>query len=450
MRLLLAAYDFAPIPSPQALRWIYLVRELAALGHEIHVLTVDLPGYGPGGLPPLPDTVTIHRAFPGPFSAFLFRRQRRLRAGGDGQGRQPGSITGQAGAVDVALNWKGRLAERLKRLLSGWMFPDYRAEWLPWARRRLNGLLRDFGPDVVVTSHEPACALPLGLIAKRNGFRWVVDLGDPVLAPYTPRHWRRRASMLERKVCQNADLISVTTSATAALLCDRHGLPAGRFLVIPQGYDETFNGGTASTGTDLDKGRLELLYTGSLYSFRRADALLDAVVRTPGVRLNIATSVAPDYVLAAAANHPESIRLLGFIPHLAALELQRRCDVLVNLANDNPVQIPGKVNEYIGAGRPILHIQAPAGPDAVADMIDQIGLGWHVAGEVAGLSVLLAQLHRTKLAGTPFPLQRNEAAAARYSWRHLAQAWSQRAECLLPGSAPRGKAENGTGPSCPA
>ena len=64
MRLLLIAYEFPPSPSPQSLRWTYLVRELALQGHEVHVLTADLGGTTPG-LPPLPDSVRVHRTFPG-------------------------------------------------------------------------------------------------------------------------------------------------------------------------------------------------------------------------------------------------------------------------------------------------------------------------------------------------------------------------------------------------
>src|SRR5690606_34252120 len=85
--------------------------------------------------------------------------------------------------------------------------------------------------------HEPATTLPLGLEARRCGLRWVADLGDPVLAPYTPARWRRRARRLERAVLAQADHVLVTTEETAALLRARHA-GAAPLTVVPQGFDE--------------------------------------------------------------------------------------------------------------------------------------------------------------------------------------------------------------------
>ena len=79
MRILLVAYDFPPIPSPQALRWAYLVRELALAGHDVHVLAPDVMGYGVGQLPELPASVVVHRSSAGPVTDFLVARQRANR-----------------------------------------------------------------------------------------------------------------------------------------------------------------------------------------------------------------------------------------------------------------------------------------------------------------------------------------------------------------------------------
>src|SRR5690606_39301354 len=100
-------------------------------------------------------------------------------------------------------------------------------------------LLGEVRPDVVVSSHEPATTLQVGLQAARGGFRWVADLGDPVLAPYTPRRWQGRAGRLERDVLREAEHVLVTTPATRELLCDRHGADPRRVTVVPQGFDES-------------------------------------------------------------------------------------------------------------------------------------------------------------------------------------------------------------------
>jgi len=382
MRYLLIAFDFPPVPSPQSLRWAYLVRELARMGHELHVLAPDSVGYGAGGLPELPDSVVVHRFRPGPISAFLSPRRRAPRSGtapaASGEKRSPAPAF--AATPSGGLNWKGRVAERLKRFLSWFMFPDLRAESLPEARRQLEHILASVAPDLVITSHEPACTIEMGLQAKRQGFRWLADLGDPVLAPYTPRRWRRHAWALESRMCSEADAITVASEGARTLLQARHRIAPGKCHVVTQGYDQDFSAAQCAAGDPFDPEKVELLYTGSFYSFRRAASLLDAVAAVPGVRLNIASMAVPDDVLEAAKRHPSSVRLLGFLAHRHSLALQRCCDVLVNIANDDPVQVPGKLYEYLGATAPILNIER-GGEGAVTTLLSRTGAGISVADD---------------------------------------------------------------------
>lgn len=436
MRLLLVAYDFPPNPSPQSLRWAYLVRELVALGYEITVITADLPGYGPGGLPEIPDEVRVRRVYPGPLSALIHMRERgHPRDGSDCADSDPDTenqapLGGRQVGISPTspLNWKGRVAESFKRVLSLILFPDYRAEWLPWARRALREVLSEFKPDIVVTSHEPACSLALGLEASRLGFRWVADLGDPILAPYTPLRWRSRARRLERAVCSDAAMVSVTSESFAKLLSQRHGLDPTRCMVLPQGFDANVQ--DDSQFADIfDPAVLELLYTGRFYVFRRAEALLAAVIAVEGVRLTIATPNAPDYVTQAAEAHPDKVRLLGFLTHRLALQLQRRCDIVVNLANEDPVQVPGKVNEYLGSGRPILHI-SKTNPDATGRLIDSLHAGWHVGRCRAEIQTLLQGISERHALGPVRLDGRDIQAIAAYSWQHLAAGWDRRVQTI--------------------
>jgi hypothetical protein len=462
VRVLLIAYDFPPVPSPQSLRWAYLVRELALMGHEVHVLAPDVPGYGAGGLPEIPESVRVHRVYPGPMAGMLTSRTQRRQArcaAAESSSPAPAQAPVEPAVVSApvpvpvlnwkgkvrhavlgaprramqlarrllglrpfgrGLNWKGELAERIKRFMSLWMFPDSRAEWMPWARRRLDQLLEQVKPDVVITSHEPANSIELGMHAKSRGFRWIADLGDPVLAPYTPKRWRRRAGELERRLCEQADIVSVTSRAAADILHARHGLPLGRCLLLTQGFDARFTAAPDEHGDIcFDPQRLELLYTGSFYSFRRIDALLHAVLATDGVRLNVATIVAPAELVRAAHDHPERVRLLGFLSHRRALALQRRSDVLVNLANDDPVQVPGKLYEYLGAGVPILHISANA-DDATARLLAENGVGVFETDEPAALAARLAALVQAKREGRLPRAQRSPGQLSDYCWQSLA------------------------------
>ncbi len=417
MRVLLIAYEFPPSPSPQSLRWAYLSRELVALGHEVHVLTADADQRTPG-LPALPEGLRVHRTFAGPVRGTLALhqkyRQRHPR-------RAPARASADAAPTPAAglptaqrRSWKLRLVEFVQAVGAFVYFPDLRGEWRYWGRRALRRLVEELDPDVVIASHEPATTLELALGLGRER-RWIADLGDPVLAPYTPGRRQGRSRRIERKVCSQAAAITVTSQGTAALLRDRHHRKHD-IHVLTQGFD-TGPAEPLQAGV-FEAGRLELLYTGSLYAFRRIDALLAAVVSTPGARLSIAGIGIPPHVLSFARAHPEQIRLLGFVPHLTARALQRQSDVLVNLANDDPVQVPGKFYEYLGAGRPILHLGDCADP--VGQRMGALRRGWICAQEAGTIAGLLAKLVQAKAARKlDDGLQLDLEDVAEHSWQWL-------------------------------
>lgn len=431
MRLLLIAYEFPPSPSPQSLRWAYLARELHALGHEVHVLTADLGGQTPG-LPRLPDGVVVHRCFAGPLRGLLAaRRKQRERSQGARQ-ENPAAGTGAPQPLRPPRNWKQRISEAVQAAAAFVHFPDIRGEWRPWARRALERLLDDVRPDVVLSSHEPATTLELGLLARRRGLPWVADLGDPVLAGYTPRRWRGRARRLERETCEQADLVTVTNPGAAALLRERHG-GIERIEVITQGFDAAWESAERGQGAPadavFDPDRLELLYSGSLYRFRRIDALLDALKANPRARLNLAAVTVPERILQAAATLPGQLRLLGFLPHASILAMQRRADVLVNIANDDHTQVPGKIYEYLGAGRPILHLGN--GADPTAALVERLQRGWVCRSEPGALSALLQTLVSAHARGALYEgMNLDQSPVLEYSWQHI----GRRLDSLLRGT----------------
>lgn len=444
MRILLVAYDFAPSASPQSLRWAYLARELIRCGHRVEVVTPDTGRREvPGALPVLPATLDIHRVFPGPVSAALFyRRQTPVPSGNGGSfapgghpdGVRPTRLTRWvrwllqplnrflAEKPDVvSLNWKGLLEAYAKGLFSRCLYPDHRAEWLPWARLRVIKRLKRFKPDVVVTSHEPSSSIALGLLAKHRGHVWIADLGDPVLSSYTPTRWSRTAGNLEQKTCRLADLVTVTTDGTKDLLRKRHDLPPERIEVIPQGFDPGQQVTTLQVPA-FNPALLELVYTGSLYSFRSIEPLVDVIARLNGVRLTVASGQCPAYFERMWSAYPEKFRYLGFQPHLAAMELQRQADVLVDVANDDPVQVPGKLFEYFQARKPILHLTWEQ-QDAASRFLDANRIGWSILPASAHLQAFLLQVQKTKVAGKRLLDDPDWSGIEPYRWERLAEQW---------------------------
>lgn len=419
LKIFLIAYEFPPSSSPQSLRWAYLVRELACCGHEVHVLAPDIPGNQPD-LMELVDGAIIHRAFPGPIATIASLRVRRRLQGKAGR-ECDSSQAKQLNLADVPVpkwNWKGRLMGRLKNILGWVLFPDVRGEWNPWALSRLKVLLPAISPDVVISSHEPASTIELGRIANNLGYRWIVDMGDPVLASYTSHHWRRRALRVERMAVHKAGAVIVTSERTRDLLVARHGAARERCHVIAQGFDDRAAEAPAGLleSIPFDDGRLELLYTGSFYAFRRIDWMLEALVNEPGARITVVTSRAPDDLLRAARRWPRRVRLFGHLPHRVVLALQRHCDVLVNIANDNSVQVPGKFYEYLGAGKPIVHVGGMP-EDAVAALLREGGHARFIAPDSDSLARLLADLCARKRAKMPLTDVELTLRREAYTWQ---------------------------------
>ncbi len=425
-RILLVAYDFPPNPSPQSLRWAYLVRELDRAGHEIHVLAPEHPAEN-AGLPAIPPSVQVHRTFPGPVMGLLVARARRRAATRTtevveavaGTPEEQEALNWKGRIWHAGLNWKGRLFASFQRLAGFVLFPDLRGEWKFWARPRLRQLLRDVRPDVVISSHEPATTIELGLLAKRAGVPWILDLGDPVLAPYTPRRWRGRSGRLERSACRLADHVTVTTMRARQLLKERHGLPDDRCSLLTQGFDDRCAPASCPSRSGSEGARLELLYTGSFYGFRRHDELLKAVLATPGVRLSIASINVPEDLVAASRAAPDSVRLLGFLHHIEALRLQREAHVLLNIANDDSCQVPGKLYEYLGAGRPILHLGGAA-DDAAALLLAGTGRGITCANEAGAIAAVLAEWRDRLSRPEGLPPIDHDARIEPYSWSRIA------------------------------
>ncbi|MDH7454063.1 glycosyltransferase [Luteimonas composti] len=447
MKVLLLAYEFPPAPSPQSLRWARLTRELVGHGFEVDVLSV-VRGEEPRPLP-VPAGVRVYRSPGGAATGFfsILRRAPLALCQGQELAMPVPDASGQLAlgegglaSLEPLVNWKGRLAgrvlTRLDRLAGNFTFPDAEGQWELPARSRLRELLAQLQPDIVISSHEPATTLRLGRLAKEAGYPWLVDMGDPVLSFYTPARWRRLAGRIESWTCRNADHVLVTTEAARTLLRSRYPLADSRVSVLSQGFDPPGNAsGEVELPVAFDPALLELVYTGSFYAFRNGMPVVEAVASLPGARLTVATRTPPQWLLEAAARHPQALRLAGFVTQAQAAAMQRAADVLVNVANSDPVHIPGKFYEYLGAGRPILHLGDAQG-DSAAELLQAQRRGLTVPNQQAAIAAALESLLQCKReGGLSRSFELDPEAVEQHSWRSLGAKLARVLEGLHRGQA---------------
>lgn len=412
MKVLLLAYEFPPVLSAQSLRWYYLANELVKEGVELDVLTPsfrDLWGFTPA----FNHSLCIYRCFPGPFIALSGWLGSCLSAG-VGSGR--GSLSLGRLVHPGPLSSSERLYRALRRGLDQVLIPDLRTEWLPFAWREAQRLNAARHYDLVISSHEPGVDLLLGLRAQKSwGIPWIVDLADPLVAPYSPR-WRVRWDQaLEGRVCHRADSVLVTTEAVGTLLADRHGIPMDRFTLIRQGFDQYWRDDGAAPAPPWPKDHLVLLFTGTLYQgFREPAPLVEALARLDGVFTLFVGDMGP--FTEELSRLGGRVLLLGKLPHAICLAWQRRADVLVNLGNRQDDQVPGKIYEYLGACRPILHI-ASSDTDPVPALLGSLRRGCGVSADTQAIVNLIREyqtLWRNGTLNQSFDLSVD--AVRDYSW----------------------------------
>lgn len=253
---------------------------------------------------------------------------------------------------------------------SAWfLVPDSYVGWLPFALRAASTLWRSDPPDVILSSGPPDTNHVVALRLRRRTQRpWIADFRDPWVGLHLqppPTAWhRQRQEALERAVLAEADDVVATTVWLHDLLRQR-APAAARVHVIRNGYDpEDFTSVPADTPSG--QGPLHLVHTGMLTLTRTAAGLLRALQRVRERRPDLAQAIRLDLVgaresdndaLVAALGLQDCVRLRGYVSHDEAIAAMRQADVLVlvkHVSERYVGLVPGKLYEYLGAGRPVL------------------------------------------------------------------------------------------------
>ncbi len=416
MRILVIAYEFPPIIAAQALRWFYLAQELARLGVDVHVLCPSFPALEASCPLQFESGVILHRVWPGPYVGLSNRLARATH----------GDVSASAWEIGNAHPLLRQSYRLTRKLLDQLLFPDLRTEWYPFARWRLRRLLDDVGFNAVISSHEPGVDLLLGLWArKRFGVKWIADLGDPVLAPYSPG-WRRKIdAWFENRVLRQADIVVVTNDAVKQLLCDRHQLwdISSKLVCIPQGFPKRQPFIHSETSL-LSAGLMNIVFTGTFYRDFRSPGQFALALRDLNANDIMTTVIGDNFDFIPEFEGIANVRFIGKINHFECLAVQRNADLLLNIGNLQSYQLPGKIYEYLGAGKPVLHIRTGE-DDPGADLVQHLNAGLVVKNDrmaiMTGLQHLV-ELWRNHRLAQSFPV--NSTAIAQYSW-------SARAKTLL-------------------
>ncbi|MFQ5641120.1 MAG: glycosyltransferase family 4 protein [bacterium] len=405
-KVLVITYYFPPSGGAGVQRTLKFVKYLRDFDWEPVVLTAkdaDYPTYDESLLAEIPKDIAIYRSR-------IFEPYKVYRKF---TGRKANESTDIA-TLSLDQKSKQKLSERLSEWIRAAFFiPDARIGWLAFAYSKGREIVKKENIQMIYSSAPPYTThLIARKLQKVSELPWVADFRDSWIGWVSTPQWRPRLSravemQMEESVLRYADRILTVSRGIKEDLLGRH--PQCRdesWRLLPNGFDAAdFDSAPAK---DRD-GVLTITYTGSLYGPRNPKSLLRALELlqkenaeiTKKVRVRIVGRVGESVINDIQASPVKNaFEIVSYLPHKESLGYLLSTDVSLLIIDDAPVNhgiIPGKVYEYIGAGRPILAL-APEGE--VTELIQSNDLGYAIdPGDVSSLREILLKLIASKEQG---------------------------------------------------
>jgi glycosyltransferase involved in cell wall biosynthesis len=379
---------FPPAAASGTHRTRAIVRYLPSFGWRPVVVTLrtdptdPYAGYDPALLEHLPHDLAVYRTQKPRLFAWLGELASQVNARIRRAPPTPGAEV-SSDRRNSQTDYRGITG--LIRCLS--RFPDGAIGWFPagvstacWAavRHRCRAI---YSSAPHWTSHL------IGLSTKRlTGRLWVADFRDPWRAnPFRKIPYRvvdRFDAWLERSVVTTADWVVCNTAPLRDDFANRYPALAGKFITIPNGFDpEDYNGLAERRIVGPEK--IVLTHAGWFYGRRRPEPIFRALALLdrhgpPANRVVLQLVGDPTYEgkplseIAIQCGVADKVHVVGEVPHRAAMEYAKGSDLQLLVGFGGPgseLQVPAKLFEYFGVGKPLLALAPPQG--AIIEMIEQ-------------------------------------------------------------------------------
>ena len=445
-KVLVVAYYFPPIATSGSMRPLGFCRYLDRYGWQPRVLTTDPRSVYPAmGVDEslstrLPESIQIDRVPHKNLEHALLQLRSKFRHSVATllslEASQALPRTNGQASNGTSAGFRQKYYN-LKNTALDWLFsfPDPQCFWLRPAVQWFSRIPRDEYPHAVFATGGPWTTLLVGkALAKRFQVPFVADLRDPwTCNPYIQVHSPflfHRAIRLERSVYEAAACVVANTAELSTKLRSNHPDLKRKFVTITNGFDsDTYS--PAANGRKVRQSPsvgvnppIELCHFGSMYGNRNPLLFLQAVKglidekRIGPDQLRIRFTGAWEVTETSCENLAQELERLGIVrreppvPHDECVQLMMAAEILLILQPASPLQIPGKIYEYIATGRPLLVI---GGEGATAQLVDRHQLGTCCRNEVADIKTMLARIVNDHVRITPPPKEE----LARFAYRTL-------------------------------
>lgn len=414
-KVLIITYFFPPRYGSGSVRPMGLAKHLPKFGWEPVILTAKLPGVAPAGIR-------------------IIETEYRNILGGVKQlfGYRPN--IGLHEQLNLSVGKNGRNGSLSSRLIfaakAAIAFPDEHIGWLKFAIREGKRLIEKENIEAILSISSPATAHLIARSLKTETRKpWIADFRDL----WTQNHYYCYGlfrsfieRILEVRTLAQADAI-VTAHPLINRLRELHRIQP--VYCIPNGFDpeEFINKNAFPKGNS----KFIMTYTGELYCGKRDPEILFLALSELINSREIERSQVEVRFFSEAAdwlredirkyNLQDIISIYGQLPRAEVLQRQVESTLLFILTWNNPVEVniyPGKLFEYLGAGRPILAIGGPGG--VVKELLEKTQAGVYVSSLVQLKKVIMEYYKTYRSLGT-IPYNVVEEEVQIYTQRVMAQ-----------------------------
>lgn len=308
--------------------------------------------------------------------------------------------------------------------------PDEASYWaretLKHARAVINDHARQGEPiNLILSSSPPVSSHRVAeVLAKEFDLPWIADYRDlwTENPAYALPKWRRAYDVHTEKRWLTRAIGIVTVTPTWQRMLTVRTLSRTPVEMIPNGYDEEDFGNLTVKQSPPDA--FTIVHTGTFYGPRGPEALLEGIEiyiskfptdpNRPKLRVRLVGNMGArfsDALRTFQNRHPGILEVIPYMPHSQALSELMSADALLLVVGSGDGEavrgwLPGKIFEYLRAGKPILTIGDPEGDAAQLVKQHSHGIVVH-SGDTEGLARALDVLVSGRIAHPPLANERS-------------------------------------------